>query len=293
MRRARHKSLKATFYHLLTRVAGDKKSYPFQLHPEACDQLVEMIHHYTRAYGCRLVSWAIMGGHYHLILWMEAYRPLSREELKHRAYLLWGEKAELKTAGWSDEAWERFNRRLFDLSALMQHLNGEFAKWYNRRYDRHGHFWADRFKNLELLDPEALQTCLLYIETNPTRAHLVERPEQWQPCSAWRRFHGQDQDLMPIEEIFAEVATEQAFATYRERLERRCLKDLLKEGPGTWLDQRQRFFIDGIAVGRRENVEPVIQRYREEGIYRRRKHPISQLEGRLSSVREQRSHARR
>jgi len=295
MRRARHKSPQATFYHLITRVAGSPKDYPLQ-DPEAGRKLIELIDCYVQAYCCVLVSFAILGSHYHLILWMERFRPLSRPELRRRAGLLWGAKAELKTAAWTDQDWDRFNRKLFDLSALMQHLNGEYAKWYNRRYDRRGHFWADRFKNPELLDLQALQDCLLYIETNPTRAHLVERPEQWRASSAWLRFQGQDQHLMPIAAIFADLPAPQAFATYRQRLEIRRQEDQdparAASPASAWLQQRHRFFSDGLAIGSQARVARVLEQYQQQGLYLRRKHPIPQLSGQLYSLREQRSHAR-
>lgn len=285
MRRARHKSQDSAFYHIITRVAGRPNDYPLDK-PEARQKLIDLLDFFTRVYCCVLVSFEIMGSHYHVIVWMRKFCRLSREELQRRAWLLWGEKAERRTAGWSEEAWAGFNRKLFDLSALMQHVNGEYAKWHNRRYGRRGHFWADRFKNPELLDLAALQKCLLYIETNATRAQLVKRPEQWKASSAWRRDQGRAQGLMPIERIFADVPPEQAFATYRQRLEQRRREDEERAGG------RQRFFSDGIAIGSRERVARVIEDYRSQGLYQRRKNPIPQLGGLLYTVREQRSHAR-
>jgi len=290
VRRARFKSPASAFYHLLTRVAGSRNFFPL-MNPEARRKLIELIHFYTRVYSCTLVAFEIMGNHYHLILWMDEFRPLSLDELKRRAYLLWGEKAELKTAAWSAAAWERFNRKLFDLSALMQHLNGEYAKWYNQRFNRRGHFWGDRFKNLQLLDRGALQRCLLYVETNATRAGLVERPEQWEASSAWLRSEGRDESLMAIEQIFADVPAEQAYATYRERLVARRQEDEQEEDDA-WLEKRQRCFSDGTALGPAAAVARFIEECRKRGIYLRRKNPIPQLGGRLFSVREQRSHAR-
>lgn len=281
----------------MTRVAGGLNDFPL-MQLEARRKLLDMIDLYTRAYACVVVSFQIMGTHYHLILWMEKFRTLSRDELLRRATLLWGEQARLKTAHWSRQAWERFNRRLFDLSALMQHLNGEYAKWYNRRYDRRGHFWGDRFKNVELLDLKALRQCLAYVETNATRAHLVARPEQWEMSSAWRRHHHQDADLMPLDEIFPDVEPERAFETYRRELDERQQVDRDREReaaltqPRAAAGGRERFFTDGIAVGSRENVARVLADYQQQGHYPRRKHPIPQRDGRLYSLREQRSHAR-
>ncbi|HHQ47449.1 MAG TPA: hypothetical protein ENK19_01020 [Acidobacteria bacterium] len=56
--------------------------------------------------------------------------------------------------------------------------------------------------------------------------------------------------------------------------------------------KRLRYFADGLAVGTEELVRAQIARLREEGRYKRRKHPISQLGGIHMSLREQRSHAK-
>ena len=297
MRRARHKNSESTYYHVLTRVAGAPDFCPLE-EWEACRKLYLMIVHFTRAYGCVLVSLEIMGTHYHFILWMEQYRKLRRPELARRARLLWGEQeAVRKMVQWDEAGWERFNRRLFDLSALMQHLNGEYAKWYNRTHGRHGHFWGDRFKNPELLDLEAVQKCLAYIETNATRAHLIDWPENWEASSTWRRFRGETGDLMPLERIFAEVPAEEAFEAYRRRLRERQRVDEEREreaartGGGKARGSRERFFSDGLAIGTRENVARVLAEYQADGHYLRRKHPIPQT-GQLYTLREQRSHAR-
>lgn len=299
MRRARHKSSESTFYHVFTRVAGAPVFKPFE-DPEAWLKLYAMIGLLIQVYGCCLVSFEIMDTHYHLILWMEKFRRLTREELQRRAALLWGvEAARLRTANWGKEAWERFNRQLFDLSALMHRLNGEYAKWYNVTHERTGHFWGDRFKNPELMDLEAVQQCLAYVETNATRKHRVERPEQWERSSTRMRFQHQDEHLlMPLEKIFPGVPPEGVFAAYRQRLEDRQQVDREREREAESaasqgrLDGRERFFLDGIAIGSRENVARVLEQYQEQGQYLRRKNPIPQLDGRLFSLREQRSHAR-
>ena len=54
-----------------------------------------------------------------------------------------------------------------------------FARFYNRRHHRRGYFWGDRFKSVIVENGETLINCLAYIDLNPLRAGLVERPEQY------------------------------------------------------------------------------------------------------------------
>jgi hypothetical protein len=54
-----------------------------------------------------------------------------------------------------------------------------FARFYNRRHNRLGYFWGDRFKSVIVENRQTLINCLAYIDLNPLRAGLVERPEQY------------------------------------------------------------------------------------------------------------------
>jgi REP element-mobilizing transposase RayT len=292
MRRARQKSPNPAFYHVMTRVAGSPRYFPLHFR-QATQQLLETIQFYVRAYRCCLASYKIMGNHYHLILFFENFRPLPQQELQQRARLLYGKRTQLKTAQWSSQDWRKFNRKLFDISALMQHINGEYAKWFNRHFNRRGHLWADRFKNPELLDPKALQECLFYIELNAVRAGLVRRPEQWKASSAWLRWKGQDQNLIPLPEIFPDVEPEQIQAFYRAELHRRAGLSGKPQTPeaGIFL-RRLRFFTDGLAIGTQSSAQQRLDQLRAQNSYRRRKKPIAQLNGFLFTLREQRSHAR-
>jgi hypothetical protein len=191
----------------------------------------------------------------------------------------------------------------------MQHVNGEFSKWFNRRYGRRGHFWADRFKNPELLNTKAVQKAILYSELNAVRAGLVNRPEDYEMGSAHWRWMGKKSDLLiPLEELFPGQKGQDAFTTYRTLLyyhgavntpERHTVildpivqleKDqgFAQEG---LLRRRLGFFTDGIALGSRQDVKSLLEKYRRKGLYKKRKHPVPQLGGPIFSLREQRSHA--
>jgi putative transposase len=70
-------------------------------------------------------------------------------------------------------------QKLSSLSEFMREIKVGFARFYNRRYNRHGYFWGDRFKSVIVENGETLINCLAYIDLNPLRAGLVERPEQY------------------------------------------------------------------------------------------------------------------
>ena len=138
-RAARHKSTEAAFYHLTNRVAGRTDWFPLEDH-QARSKFLDMMLFYVHAYRCRLAAFQIMGNHFHFIVHFEKPRPLSREELRESAHKLYGRQAEAKTACWTDAQWEAFNQRLFDVSKLMANLDGLYARWFNLKFARRGHF---------------------------------------------------------------------------------------------------------------------------------------------------------
>jgi hypothetical protein len=237
---------------------------------------------------------------------MEAFRELSRTELIEKAKQLYGKRFEINTSLWQDSDWEAFNHRLFDLSYLMQQINGRYGASFNRKFSRRGSLWSTRFKNPELLDLQAVQECLLYIELNAVRAGLVRRPEQWKYGSARLRWKKKDQDLMPLCEIFIGVDPEEAYSLYRFHLyhsgaltgkegQARISSGILEREARTGFRRsgqyrdRLRFFSDGLAVGCKEKVGGLLNQFRERNDYQRRKNPISHLDGLIFTLREQRS----
>ncbi|MFQ5739372.1 MAG: transposase [Acidobacteriota bacterium] len=304
----RHKSEESAFYHLFNRVAGSPRYFPFR-NPRVARKFLSLFEFYLSLYFCRLVAFQLMENHYHSIVHFEKFRKLKMDELQERARLRWGRRWNQKTRYWQPSDWQQFNRNLFDVSKFMQHVDGEFAKWFNRRYGRRGHFWADRFKNPELLDLESLLDCLLYIELNAVRAGLVRRPEDWKMGSAYWRWTGKKQHLLiGLEELFEAEGGQSSFQIYRALLYYRGAvateqgqgvipESVLQReqkrgfsGPGIFR-RHLRFFNDGVALGSPQRLRELLEEYREKGHYRRRRHPIPQLGGRFFSLREQRSHA--
>jgi hypothetical protein len=69
--------------------------------------------------------------------------------------------------------------KLSSLSEFMREIKVGFARYYNRRHNRRGYFWGDRFKSVLVDKGETLINCLAYIDLNPLRAGLVDRPEDY------------------------------------------------------------------------------------------------------------------
>ncbi len=62
---------------------------------------------------------------------------------------------------------------------VMKELKQAFSWYYNKRHNRRGTLWGERFKSVMVENGETLINCLAYIDLNPVRAAIVERPEDY------------------------------------------------------------------------------------------------------------------
>ncbi len=296
------------WYHLHCRVSGRRGEFPLA-DAAPTRRLIETIEHFSRIYFCDVAAFCVMGNHYHLVVKFEGERTVDREELRARTRIMYpGTAAQAQIELWSEHQWEHYRKRLFDVAEFMRNVQMAYARWYNRFYERHGRFWADRYKSVILGDEAAVLDCILYVELNPVRAGLVERPEEWRGSSIYLREIARDDWLMPLTRVFNEPNRKKALAEFRERLYYRGAvptregqaaisqevldREIVRGFSSSGLYRRRlRYFVDGLAVGTEEFIRDQIERMREDGRYRRRKNPIPQLGGIHLSLREQRSSA--
>lgn len=55
-----------------------------------------------------------------------------------------------------------------DISKIMHGINQSYAQYFNKRYDRHGHLFQDRFKSKIVRNEKYLITLSIYIHNNPS-----------------------------------------------------------------------------------------------------------------------------
>jgi putative transposase len=90
----------------------------------------------------------------------------------------------------------------------------------NFRQQWRGYLWQGRFASFVMDEPHLLAAAR-YVELNPVRARLVERPGDWRWSSARAHLTGKDDRLVQVTPLLAMVADWQAFldsATSEEEL---------------------------------------------------------------------------
>jgi len=81
----------------------------------------------------------------------------------------------------------RWRERLSDLSWTMKALKENLARRANHEDGCSGAFWEGRFKSVPLLDQAALVACMAYVDLNPIRAKVADRPESSRFTGAYER----------------------------------------------------------------------------------------------------------
>lgn len=102
-----------------------------------------------------------------------------------------------------------------NLSLAMAHLNGRYAKWWNKRHSRIGHVFQGRFKAQVVETAVYLVRLCRYVLLNPVRAGLCSHPRDW-PWSSYRRLVAGDSSLVDVESLLRHVGDD--ISSARERL---------------------------------------------------------------------------
>jgi hypothetical protein len=78
---------------------------------------------------------------------------------------------------------ESIKKRFCDLSIFVKEVKERYSRWFNKRHERKGTLWMDRYKSVMVEGKgEPLHTMAAYIDLNPVRAGLVEDPKDYRWC---------------------------------------------------------------------------------------------------------------
>jgi len=99
---------------------------------------------------------------------------LTDQDIQKRFEAIYGESREF-----AESQIPYWREKPSSLSEFVREIKVGLARYYNRRHNRRGYFWGDRFKSVIVDKGETLVNCLAYIDLNPLRTGLVERPEDY------------------------------------------------------------------------------------------------------------------
>jgi putative transposase len=76
----------------------------------------------------------------------------------------------------------------------MKEIGEQYAQYFNHKYRRTGPAWDHRYDAVPMESDSQCLTCLRYIELNPVKASIVDRPDayRWSSFSVHARGHESD-----------------------------------------------------------------------------------------------------
>jgi len=239
-------------------------------------------------------AFAIMSNHFHILatgLESDA-KKASPEELKERYRQMYGKNAEPPEGVYSsngtlipdeDGGIARLRARLGDISRFVQELKQGFSRWYNKKHDRKGYLWRDRYTGVIVSKGDAQLTCSTYIDLNPVRAGIVKRPEDYRWCSLGQIVRNPERSRQLIKSI-AVSDEKNRLQWYREfvyvsggiekegkaHIPDELIEDVVryhgKLGIGDSLRYRVRNICEGLAMGTHSFISKVQKRYNRKFI---------------------------
>lgn len=148
-----------------TMVQGINKEYIFSTN-EMKEKYKQLLKEAIKSSNVKLLSYCIMSNHAHMLMYVQNIQEMSK---------------------------------------LMQKVNTSFARIYNRKNNRVGFVFRDRFSVQQISNKQHLYNCLAYIHNNPVKAGIVKNPQDYK-YSSYREWLSQKEliDEMSNELIFGE-----------------------------------------------------------------------------------------
>lgn len=120
-------------------VQGINKSFIFNT-PKEMEKYLFFISKYKKDYFINIIAYCIMNNHAHLLV-----------EVKN----------------------------IEDLSSFMHKINTNYAIYYNKKHDRVGYVFRNRYKSQEICNERYLYNCIAYIHNNPVKAKICKNAEEY------------------------------------------------------------------------------------------------------------------
>jgi putative transposase len=192
-------ALESYTYHVMSRTCGGEVHFD-DVEKEALKRVLCRLAEFS---GVRLVTYCIMKNHFHALvevpkreIWLERFAGAEGETrlldhlrvLYSKAYVdfLRAEIADLRKQGLEALVQTKLagiKRRFCDLSIFVKEVKERFSRWFNKRRERKGTLWMDRYKSVLVEGRgEPLHTMAAYIDLNPVRAGLVDDPKDYRWC---------------------------------------------------------------------------------------------------------------
>ena len=216
-------------YHVVSRVVDRRMAFG----EEEKRHFVKLMKAYAGFSGLTLASWCVMDNHFHILVVVpektEEEVPesvvLQRMAKLYDARFMKEFRARLEACGTADgrrSLLRPYTRRMGDLGLFMKTLKQRFSQWFNRKHQRKGTLWEDRYhstiveyqgysKPVTGTDREAAEVkshaarvVAAYIDLNPIRAGIVDDPKDYAWSSYGAAVRGDKEALCGLQALWGD-----------------------------------------------------------------------------------------
>ncbi|MCF7762936.1 MAG: transposase [Verrucomicrobia bacterium] len=275
-------------YHCISRIVAGE----FLLAPDTNKEVLRgMMRRQAAFCGVEIITYSLMSNHFHILTRVPAQPDLTDQDLLKRVEIFYGSKApetlhiaeSIRTGGsLPEQERSRLMKRMNDVSVFMKELKQRFSVWYNKKHNRFGTLWSERFRSILVEDrPEVVRVVAAYIDLNPVRAGMVEDPADYRFCGYtdaasgnalaikgiasfegtgdedWRNVVGRYQQT-----LFGKAGTDNNSVLTPQRI-REIWKTKGRLSLLQSLRLRIRYFNDGAVLGTQIFVEGMFQKHRD------------------------------
>ena len=301
----------STCFHLMSRTCGGTVFFD----DTEKEGLVLVLRRLAAFCGIKLITYCVMGNHFHALVrvpnreeWLQRFAGSDGEEklLAHLGTLYSKAFVELfrlqlerlRKEGRDSEAKgyvEAMKARFCDISVFCKEVKSRFCKWYNKRHQRRGTLWMERFKSVLVEGKrgdsgeqraksqlDALKVMAAYIDLNPVRAKMVKKASEYRWSGWGAALDGNKEAIAGLCDVTETKAAEWEtkgrviygrwleVAEDWEALQRRREGTVVETGTsgeaevGNYLMRTVRAFTRGVAVGSEAFVEAIFQSHRPQ-----------------------------
>lgn len=98
------------------------------------------------------------------------------------------------------------------MSCFMKRVNLNYAIYYNKKYNRVGYVFRDRFKSQGIFSEKQLYNCINYIYNNPVKAGICKEPKEY----PYLNYKANMYDINMIDDSFEFIDIKEENRNYEE-----------------------------------------------------------------------------
>ena len=154
-------------------VQGINKSYIFENSIDI-KYYIKILHELAEKYSVKILAYCIMNNHAHILVTVKNTQQLSK---------------------------------------YMHHINTKYGIYYNKKYNRVGYVFRDRYRSEGIFSNSHLNKCIQYIYNNPVKAGICKNPWDY-PFSNYKFIDEESSEIYDFIDFEDKVEYEVALNKY-------------------------------------------------------------------------------